>query len=109
MLVNPILLIFGLFLLGVVICFYIVREAYQTLSLRSLSDSACSVFGLYCGGERLSASGFPIRLGQRGDEKADAVCRFSKTAYPGGMRGFLSGVPVHRHRLGNSDAGKHRL
>lgn len=26
MLVNPILLIFGLFLLGVVICFYIVRR-----------------------------------------------------------------------------------
>ena len=107
MLVNPILLIFGLFLLGVVICFYIVRRPTRPY----LSGVCLILLALFlgCGGERLSASGFPIRLGQRGDEKADAVCRFSKTAYPGGMRGFLSGVPVHRHRLGNSDAGKHRL
>ena len=77
MLVNPILLIFGLFLLGVVICFYIVRRPTRPY----LSGVCLILLALFLGCTAVVNASLPpvsqIRLGQRGDAKADAVCRFS--------------------------------
>lgn len=60
MLVNPILLIFGLFFLGIVVCFYIVRRPTRSLSFRGLPAFADLVFRMHGGGQRFSSADFPV-------------------------------------------------